>query len=91
MNNEQDILRDLTKGLTAEQAVEQLSRYIAEHPESDEALTMRGMKYWAMSRRSEAINDYLAAIRLNPQSRAVQALKATNEILDYYNKDLYNP
>lgn len=91
MNNEQDILRDLTKGLTAEQAVEQLNRYIAEHPESDEALTMRGMKYWAMSRRSEAINDYLAAIRLNPQSRAVQALKATNEILDYYNKDLYNP
>lgn len=91
MNNEQDILRDLTKGLTAKQAVEQLSRYIAEHPESDEALTMRGMKYWAMSRRSEAINDYLAAIRLNPQSRAVQALKATNEILDYYNKDLYNP
>lgn len=91
MNNEQDILRDLTKGLTAKQAVEQLNRYIAEHPGSDEALTMRGMKYWAMSRRSEAINDYLAAIRLNPQSRAVQALKATNEILDYYNKDLYNP
>lgn len=91
MENEKNILRELTKGLPADRAIEQLSEYIEEHPESDEALTMRGMRYWGMSRRAEAINDYLAAIQLNPESRAVQALKATNEILDYYNKDLYNP
>ncbi len=91
MNNEQDILRDLTKGLPADEAIKALTNYIEEHPQSDEALTMRGMRYWGMSRRADAINDYLAAIKLNPESRAVQALKATNEILDYYNKDLYNP
>lgn len=44
-----------------------------------------------MRKRSLAINDYLAAIRLNPSSRANEALKAANEILDYRNKDLYNP
>ena len=38
-----------------------------------------------------AINDYLEAIRINPDSKARQALQATNDILDYYNKDLYNP
>ena len=91
MQNEQQELRELTRGLTADEAIARLTEYIAEHPESDEALTMRGMRYWGLSRRADAIKDYLAAIRLNPESRAVQALKATNEILDFYNKDLFNP
>lgn len=89
--NEQNELRELTRGLTADEAIARLTEYIEKHPDSDEALTMRGMRYWGLSRRSDAINDYLAAIRLNPESRAVQALKATNEILDFYNKDLFNP
>lgn len=87
-------LKETIKGLSGEEAVKVLSDYIDSHgtaPDLDEAYTMRGMKYWGMQKRSAAINDYLAAIRLNPESRAVQALKATNDILDYYNKDLYNP
>lgn len=87
-------LKEAVKGKTGEEAVSVLTEYIDSHPGSpglDEALTMRGMKYWGMQKRSAAINDYLAAIRLNPESKAVQALKAANEILDYYNKDLYNP
>lgn len=79
------------EGLSGTEAVEVLSAYINDHPDDDEALTLRGMKYWGMDKRSAAINDYLLAIKLNPESRAVQALKAANEILDYYNKDLYNP
>lgn len=87
-------LKDSVKGLSGDDAVKALTDYIEAHQGDaslDEALTLRGMKYWAMNKRSLAINDYLAAIRLNPESRAVQALKAANEILDYYNKDLYNP
>lgn len=87
-------LKDTVRGLSGDEAVKVLSDYIESHQgtaDLDEALTMRGMKYWGMQKRKEAINDYLAAIRLNPDSRAVMALKATNEILDYYNKDLYNP
>ena len=57
----------------------------------EEALIERGRLYWALGRRSEAIGDYLAAQRLNPSGRATQLLKATYEILDFYNKDLYNP
>ena len=69
----------------------QRPEYIEAHPDNDEALTTRGMQYWSMGDRAKAINDYLAAIRLNPDSKAKMALKATNQILDYYNKDLYNP
>ncbi|MDY6278307.1 MAG: tetratricopeptide repeat protein [Bacteroidales bacterium] len=38
-----------------------------------------------------AINNYLEAVRLNPDSPAAGALEIANNILDYYNKDLYNP
>ena len=89
-----DQLKESVRGLSGLEAVKVLTEYIDTHPDADnldEVLTLRGMKYWGLQNRSAAINDYLAAIRLNPESRAVQALKAANDILDYYNKDLYNP
>lgn len=58
---------------------------------SDEPYVERGMLYWKLGKRAEAINDYNEAIRINPSSRAVQVKEATYSILDFYNKDLYNP
>lgn len=84
-------LKESVRGLSGEEAVKVLSDYLTTHPENDDALTLRGLKYWGMQKRAQAINDYLAAIRINPASPSVQALKVANEILDYYNKDLYNP
>ena len=37
-----------------------------------------------------AMNNYLEAIHLNPESPAQQALDIANEILNFYNKDMYN-
>lgn len=74
-----------------ESAVAILTEFINLNPANDEALTLRGMKHWGAGKRSLAINDYLAAIAINPDSKATEALRATNEILDYRNKDLYNP
>lgn len=68
-----------------------INEYLAQNPRDDEALTLRGMKYWSLGQRANAINDYLAAIRINPESKAKMMLKASNEILDFYNKDLFNP
>lgn len=77
--------------LPGEEAVKLLTAYIAENPADDEALTQRGMILFSMGKRSEAINDYLAALRINPDSRAKMAIKTAYEILNFYNKDLYNP
>lgn len=68
-----------------------LDARIAADSGDDEALIERGRLNWALGRRSEAIGDYLAAQKINPSGKATQLLKATYEILDYYNKDLYNP
>ena len=77
--------------LPPEEAVEALDLYIASHTDDEQAYTLRGLRHWALGHRAKAINDYLKAISINPQSRAVQALANANAILDFYNKDLYNP
>lgn len=87
----QEIKAAQAAGATGEQTLEALDSYIAANLDDDEALTERGLLNWALNRRSAAINDYLAALRLNPKSRAGQAIKAAYEILNFYNKDLYNP
>lgn len=78
--------------LNVERAIAGYTEYIAAGGESaDEAYTERGLLYWKQGKRAEAINDYNEAIRLNPASRAVQVKEATYSILDFYNKDLFNP
>ena len=77
--------------LPADKAIEILSSYLAENPRDTDLLTLRGMKYFGAGQRAAAINDYLAALEIDPECKAKLALKSANEILDYYNKDLFNP
>ena len=39
----------------------------------------------------EAINHYIEAINLDPDSPAVEAKRMLDDILAYYCKDMYNP
>lgn len=81
------------ENITEESAVKLrcLDERIASDGNDEDALIERGRLYWALEKRREAIGDYLAAQRINPSGKATQLLKATYEILDFYNKDLYNP
>lgn len=83
-------LEEIRQLLPAE-AIPLLDEYVAANPDDDEALLARGMKHWALGHRALAIKDYLAAVKINPDSRARQALQSANDILDFYNKDLLNP
>lgn len=79
------------KNMPSAEAIKALDLHIADNPGDEEALTLRGMRHWAIGNRADAINDYLAAIKINPRSKAVEALRMANDILNYYNKDLLNP
>lgn len=71
--------------------LQMLSERLEQDSEDEEALIERGRLHWSLGNRSEAINDYLAAQKLNPEGKAKELLKATYEILNFYHKDLYNP
>lgn len=83
-------LEQIRNELPAE-AIPLLDSYIALHPDDDEGYRIRGIKYWALGKRSAAINDYLTACRINPDSKAKLSLRASYDILNFYNKDLLNP
>ena len=57
---------------------------------SDE-LYERGNAFRKQGNWQEAINCYIEAIELNPDSPAVEAKVMLDDILNFYNKDAYNP
>ena len=84
-------LKEEIRLLPAAEAIARLDEYIASHPGEADALTLRGMKHFGAGHRALAINDYLAALEIDPDCSARQALDHANRILDFYNKDLFNP
>lgn len=51
----------------------------------------QGNRYRKEGNWQEAINNYVKAIELDPDSPAVEAKKMLDDILAYYYKDIYNP
>lgn len=82
------------KGLIEEGEVEiaisTLNELIKNHPTCDEAYYLRGNAYRKQGNWQMAINSYLAAIEINPESPARQANNMMTDILNFYNKDMYN-
>lgn len=63
---------------------------------NDETITAaqwykRGNDYRRQSDWQHALNCYMEAIALDPQSPAVHAKQMLEDILNFYNKDAYNP
>ncbi len=51
----------------------------------------QGNRYRKEGNWQEALNSYIKAIELDPDSPAVEAKKMLDDILAYYCKDMYNP
>ena len=64
---------------------------IAELPVDEGTLYMKGKILWKQGHRTEAITAYNEAVALNPDSPAAIALTQARQIMNFYNKDLYNP
>ena len=74
-----------------DEAIRLLDAYIEEHPADDEAWFLRGNAYRKKEDFRQALNNYLNAIELNPESSATKAYASLIRILDYNNNDIYNP
>ncbi len=51
----------------------------------------KGNEYRRQSDWQHAIDCYMEAIELDPESPAVEAKQMLEDILNFYNKDAYNP
>lgn len=79
----------IAEGKTDE-AIRLLDALIAADPENDMAWYLRGNAYRKQQNVRMALNNYLQAMALNPASPALQAHNMLIDILDFYNKDMYN-
>lgn len=73
-----------------EEALRLLDVYMEQNGESDEVWFLRGNAFRKQGDTRQALNSYLRAIELNPDSPAQQAYNMQIDILNFYNKDMYN-
>ena len=71
-------------------AIKDLSQYILADSNDDEAYYLLGNAYRKQGNWQMALNNYLEAMERNPESPAVHAHQMTMDILNFYNKDMYN-
>lgn len=85
-----DTIKQLIAEGDIQEALRLLDDYLAGNKLSDEAWYLRGNAYRKLGETRLAINSYLEAIALNPDSPAREAYKMMIKILDFYNKDMFN-
>ena len=71
-------------------AIEQLGELIKENPGDDKLYYLMGNAYRKQENWQMAINSYLEAVEINPDNRAADAKAMLLDILEFYNKDMYN-
>lgn len=72
-------------------AIDILHNSIIENPNNDEALFLLGNAFYKKNDIKNALKAYNQAIEINPNSPAKVAKNYINDILLFYNHDLYNP
>lgn len=85
-----ETIRQLINDNKTDEALHLLDEYIKKNDSDDEAYYLRGNVYRKMGDIRQALNNYLMAIELKPDSPAQTAYNAQIKILDFYNKDMYN-
>jgi len=86
-----NVIKELISQGNVEQAIGQLDIMLqTDFPGKDEAYYLRGNAYRKQGNWQQALNNYQYAIDLNPNSPALQAHKMVMDILNFYNKDMYN-
>lgn len=80
---------DLHEG-KLDEVVAQLEEYVAVHKDSAEAYFLLGNAYRKMENWKMALNYYQESMDLDPDGPATLAYNATIEVLEFFNKDMFN-
>ena len=86
-------LKNLLANSESDQVIAATQEWIASEKKDDLATVfyLRGNAFRQKENWREAMNCYLRAVELDPHGPGVEAYEMAKRILDYYNKDYYNP
>lgn len=91
MKENLNAIKELIKEGKLDSAIEHLSLYIQKDTAcNDEPYYLLGNAYRKQGNWQLALNNYLEAMERNPESPAVNAYQMMMDILNFYNKDMYN-
>ena len=91
MKEKLNTIKELIKEGKLDTAIEQLNAYTqSDTTQDDEPYYLLGNAYRKQSNWQMALNNYLEAMERNPESPAVNAHQMMMDILNFYNKDMYN-
>ena len=91
MKEKLNTIKELIKEGKLDTAIEQLNAYIqSDTTQDDEPYYLLGNAYRKQSNWQMALNNYLEAMERNPESPAANAHLMMMDILNFYNKDMYN-
>ncbi len=85
-----DKIKEMIREGKIDEAIGLLNEIICKTPDSDEAYYLLGNAYSKKSDFRQALNNYLRAMEINPESPARQAHTMLMKIMEFYNKDMYN-
>lgn len=83
-------IKQLISDNKIDDAIDLLNKLLKEQPLSDEAWFLLGKAHYKKGETRQALNSYLEAININPESPAQEAYNMAIRILDFYCKDYYN-
>lgn|GEM_PF-11110 len=84
-------IKELINQGDVEQAIQKLDDFLQTSSSSlDEAYYLRGNAFRKQGNWQQAVNNYQQALELNPEGPAKQAHQMAMNILNFYNKDMYN-
>ncbi len=91
MTEKLEKIKHLINNGDTQTAIEQLNRYLSLHTgEADTAYYLLGNACRKQGDWQGALNNYQEAITLNPNSPATGARRMVMDILNFYNKDMFN-
>ena len=88
-------IKDMLSRSEGDEALRAANEIVEDKGISKETLAMayylRGNAYRQQGNVRMALNSYLESMELDPDGPAAEAYRHIQELLDFYNKDYYNP
>lgn len=88
-------IKDMLSRSEGEQALDAANEIVESQGVSREILAnayyLRGNAYRQNGNIRMALNSYLESMEIDPDGPAAEAYRHLQELLDFYNKDYYNP